>query len=330
MNNEELKTTLNIEDIVNKLIIELNKLPNGTEISTSQLLGNFDNNNYSIHDLFEIQTMFIKKCNEQNIELDYSKYKDSFGGLPFNTPFIKKSKVEEINNASNSDKNVIDLDLKQVFEEQEKQMKINMKKKTVENEQLLNTLNIESSFYLSIYSYGVVPKFSPYYYNNRVVIRLSDSKELPNIVEIEKDKYEVYKMDIDFIKNFSKKLFDELITVAKQMVYNPMEALVGSTNELRLKIDGVLIIINLNYKTHSNEASVVFHDFMSKILYYFQSNDRLDYYKEIYKEKFNKDIVYNMANNEDIFKIINECVEKNIDIETYYSNNIKYDENVDY
>ena len=92
MNNEEIKSLINFDEIVNKLIVELNKLPNGFEISTIQLLRKFDNNDYSTHDLFEIQKLFIKKCNEQYIELDYSKHKDSVVGLPFNISFIKKTK----------------------------------------------------------------------------------------------------------------------------------------------------------------------------------------------------------------------------------------------
>lgn len=92
MNNEEIKSLINFDEIVNKLIVELNKLPDGFEISTIQLLRKFDNNDYSTHDLFEIQKLFIKKCNEQYIELDYSKHKDSVVGLPFNISFIKKTK----------------------------------------------------------------------------------------------------------------------------------------------------------------------------------------------------------------------------------------------
>ena len=205
-----------------------------------------------------------------------------------------------------------------------------MAKNIFENEKLLNIFNKEYGFYLSIYSYGDIPIFSPNYYNNRIIIRLSDNKTIPNIVELEKEKYEVYKIDIDFIKNFSKKMFDELLSVAKKINYNPMDEIDGSVNELKLKMDGILIIINLNYTNISSEANTVYHNFMSKIISYFQSNDRLDYYKKVYKEKFNKDVVYNITNNKGVFKVINECIEKNIDIETYYSNNVKYDENVDY
>lgn len=92
MNNKEINSSINFDEIVNKLVAELNKLPDGSEISTIQLLRKFDNNGFSTHDLFEIQKLFIKKCNEQYIELDYSKHKDSVVGLPFNISFIKKTK----------------------------------------------------------------------------------------------------------------------------------------------------------------------------------------------------------------------------------------------
>lgn len=199
-----------------------------------------------------------------------------------------------------------------------------------ENTNLLYTILSGQYFLLSISRGAVIPKFNPNYYNNRITIRITDNKSLENIVEIEKDKYSIYNIDINFIKELSQKKFDELLNISKQLNYDPENYIDGFSDGLKMKLGAVFIQFDTNYGNISQDHKDKYTNFVNKVVEYFKSNDRLDYYKKTYKEKFNKDIVYNLANNEDIFKVINECVEKNIDMETYYSNNIKYDENVDY
>ena len=124
--------------------------------------------------------------------------------------------------------------------------------------------------------------------------------------------------------------FDELLNISKQLNYDPENYIDGFSDGLKMKLGAVFIQFDTNYGNISQDHKDKYTNFVNKVVEYFKSNDRLDYYKKTYKEKVNKDVFYNIANNEDIFKVINECVGKNIDMETYYSNNIKYDENEDY
>lgn len=50
--------------------------------------------------------------------------------------------------------------------------------------------------------------------------------------------------------------------------------------------------------------------------------NEIDKYLKLYKERFNKDFVYNLQfdnSDSNIIKIINECLEQNIEAEQYYS-----------
>ncbi len=81
---------MNLETIIKNLTGKIKELEPNTEISISNLLGKDVISNYSSKDLFDIYDGVIKKCKEENIDLDFSKYKGQIVGLPYNIPFIKK------------------------------------------------------------------------------------------------------------------------------------------------------------------------------------------------------------------------------------------------
>ena len=83
MNNKINKT-------VEKLFLKLKKLPSNFETSTSELLGKDSLENFSTKDLFDINKQLIKKCEKENIKLNFDKYSKTFVGMPFNIPFTKK------------------------------------------------------------------------------------------------------------------------------------------------------------------------------------------------------------------------------------------------
>ncbi len=79
----------NIDNTINVIVDVIEHLQSGTEISISQILGkNIDN--YETNELFEINKCVLKKCEENGIKLDFSKYAGQIVGLPFNIPFIKE------------------------------------------------------------------------------------------------------------------------------------------------------------------------------------------------------------------------------------------------
>jgi len=105
----------NLGKIIDELILFINeKVSNGTEICLIELLdkkykflkieevmdseciitleSNYIYENITIPDklLFEMMYQLILKAEENNIELDSSKYYDQKVGLPYNIPFIIK------------------------------------------------------------------------------------------------------------------------------------------------------------------------------------------------------------------------------------------------
>ena len=81
---------MNLEKITNELVEKIKDLQPDTETTISKLIGNDSISNYSSEDLFNIYKSVIKKCEEENIELSFDKYKNQVVGLPYNIPFIKK------------------------------------------------------------------------------------------------------------------------------------------------------------------------------------------------------------------------------------------------
>ena len=80
-------------DVVRKII----KLPEGTEITVNQLLG--DTYTRYTKFMFEIDNSVAKVCEKLNIILDKSKHAEQEIGLPFNISFIKKTLSDEIVNS---------------------------------------------------------------------------------------------------------------------------------------------------------------------------------------------------------------------------------------
>ena len=81
---------MNLEKITNELVEKIKDLQPDTETTILKLIENDSISNYSSEDLFNIYKSVIKKCEEENIELSFDKYKNQVVGLPYNIPFIKK------------------------------------------------------------------------------------------------------------------------------------------------------------------------------------------------------------------------------------------------
>lgn len=79
----------NYENIINELVDAIDKLPKGTEIALSNIMGD-KFKNYNTNELFELNKKVLSKCKEKGIVLNFDKYKDQVVGLPFNIPFIKE------------------------------------------------------------------------------------------------------------------------------------------------------------------------------------------------------------------------------------------------
>ena len=79
-----------IKQAVDQLYVKIIELPKGCETSTSKLLGDDCLLRYSTKELFDIHNNLIKKCENDDIKLNFDKYKDTMIGLPFNIPFTKK------------------------------------------------------------------------------------------------------------------------------------------------------------------------------------------------------------------------------------------------
>lgn len=81
--------SINDDNIINELVDAIDKLPKGTEIALSSIMGD-KFKNYSTNELFEINKKVLSVCKERGIILNFDKYKDQAVGLPFNIPFIKE------------------------------------------------------------------------------------------------------------------------------------------------------------------------------------------------------------------------------------------------
>jgi len=78
----------NIDEIVDYIFIKVKKLPSGTKTTTSHLLD--QNEKYSSQEMFEIHKKLLNKCESENIQLNFDKYKGTNVGLPFNITFTKE------------------------------------------------------------------------------------------------------------------------------------------------------------------------------------------------------------------------------------------------
>lgn len=84
---------MDIDKIVNIVIEKIKAFPDETEFSISKLIPN-DLKLTSKED-FVIYNEVMKKIKSENIILDSYKNKSKYVGLPFNMPFVKKSKINK-------------------------------------------------------------------------------------------------------------------------------------------------------------------------------------------------------------------------------------------
>lgn len=81
---------MELEQIVNLLVEKIKTLPDGTRTYLYDLIPNsFD---LTTEELFAIHNELVNIIKLENIELDYSEFKDQIIGLPFNIPFVVKIK----------------------------------------------------------------------------------------------------------------------------------------------------------------------------------------------------------------------------------------------
>ena len=80
------------EEIITKLVKKIEELPNGTETTTSELLGEVEESasNFSNQELLEIDKIMTEECKNKNITLDKSKHEGQIIGLPFHISFVIK------------------------------------------------------------------------------------------------------------------------------------------------------------------------------------------------------------------------------------------------
>jgi len=97
-------SNVDFNSIITTLLDYIEKQPDGYENSLLAVLNEvytdlkyengiyyFGNNELTFKNLFELQELLIKKSQEKNILLDFSKYDGQAVGLPFNIPFVKRS-----------------------------------------------------------------------------------------------------------------------------------------------------------------------------------------------------------------------------------------------
>ena len=77
-----------IRDIVDILIKDLEKLPDGTETSTGSMVRNHGYNDMNTFDLIDLHNMLFDAVEEDDILLDMSEHDGKDEGLPFNLTFI--------------------------------------------------------------------------------------------------------------------------------------------------------------------------------------------------------------------------------------------------
>lgn len=87
---EENGSIKGLDEIITNLINKLHNLPNGTETSIIKLLGYDSLSKYNNDELTKICYAVFKKCEQDNIILDFSEHADEKTGQIYNIEFIKK------------------------------------------------------------------------------------------------------------------------------------------------------------------------------------------------------------------------------------------------
>ena len=85
---------MNDNVIVEKIIDYIKNMKNGEISSIRAIYNNVTNQECDFEELFDIQEIVVKKCREQGIICDYSKYDGTVVGLPFNLDFVKKEMMK--------------------------------------------------------------------------------------------------------------------------------------------------------------------------------------------------------------------------------------------
>ena len=78
------------KEMISKMIQVLKKLPEGTEITTFQLVreAGFDVSIYDAKTLFLLHFAIFDEAEENGLELDMSKHENKLEGLPFNLDYV--------------------------------------------------------------------------------------------------------------------------------------------------------------------------------------------------------------------------------------------------
>lgn len=86
----EEKIMASQKEMISKMIQVLKKLPEGTEITTFQLVreAGFDVSIYDAKTLFPLHFAIFDEAEENGLELDMSKHENKLEGLPFNLDYV--------------------------------------------------------------------------------------------------------------------------------------------------------------------------------------------------------------------------------------------------
>lgn len=81
--------------VIEKIVDYIKNMKFGESSSIRTICNSVSNEKYDFEELFDIQEIVIKRCEEQGIICDYSKYDGAIVGLPYDLDFVKKD-IDEI------------------------------------------------------------------------------------------------------------------------------------------------------------------------------------------------------------------------------------------
>ena len=91
-------TKTELRYLAEDLVHELREMPDGTEITSWQLLkvGGYDPDEYDFSDLMEYHQALFRAAKANHITLDMSKHENKVEGLPYNLDFVVRNKKAQI------------------------------------------------------------------------------------------------------------------------------------------------------------------------------------------------------------------------------------------
>ena len=94
----EQYTKSDLRHIAEFLVEELREMPDGTEITSGQLLkvGGYDSQEFEFSDLMDYHQYLFRAAKANHITLDMSKHENKVEGLPFNLDFVVHNKKGQI------------------------------------------------------------------------------------------------------------------------------------------------------------------------------------------------------------------------------------------